>query len=405
MDRLPNELLLLLGQYIDDDPFTKLVLSNCSRRLQSLFNSPRTCRWAAHLREFSDEAWLGVLLTRLNNLKSITLAYGDEEFMNSIFDKAALRQAPFRTTTPFSFLQKVTLRSHFSLFQHTSGYSTGLFYLPAVRTMEGVGLWESFPRSGKWNFRGVTGRMSLVTELVMSPVYGCRGLGEWIEACSKLERLQVDIGIMECVNYIFDPIGFRTCLVPCMKTLKDLCLRFHISYKEDRALRRGEEIYLHLLRDDFPLGSFREFYVLEHLSMRHANLVQLPNTNIEDRYGAAPQSLLDLLPASLKSLEITDVVHIYFPELVSALEELVRLHVTFMPEFERLVLYLQGDDVGPAEATLVDHLTTVCERMWVCLTVKDDPFCTSIDMAESTHRRGSLAEAGTGLWGGLIIAG
>ncbi|GAB1205853.1 hypothetical protein APSETT445_004532 [Aspergillus pseudonomiae] len=293
-------------------------------------------------------------------MSSIMLAYGDEGFMNSIFDKAALRQGPFRTTTPFPFLQKVTLMSYSSLFQRTSGYSTGLFHLPAVHTIEGIGLWESFPRSGKWDFRGVTGRMSPVTELVMSPVYGCRGLGEWIEACSKLERLQVNIGIMECLNYIFDPIAFRTCLVPCMKTLKDLCLRFHISYKEDRALRRGEEVYFHLLRDDLPLESFRKFCVLECLSLRHANLVQLPNTNIEDRYGAAPQSLLDLLPPSLKSLEITDVVHIYFPELVSALEELVRLHVTFMPMFERRVLYSQGNDVGPAETSSINHLATLC---------------------------------------------
>ncbi|OGM47793.1 hypothetical protein ABOM_003304 [Aspergillus bombycis] len=324
MDRLPNELLLLLRQYFDDDILTKLVLSNCSHRLQSLFDPPRVysslhlscigarelqliqhllrrpdlarlvhhayfgiersyppdsgyrsgacyprcnsiikhmveeicefenekCWWAAHLRDFSDDAWLGALLTRLNNLRSITLAYGDQGFMNSIFDKAASRQGPFRTTTPFPLLQKVTLTNNCSWFQCTSGYPRGLFHLPAVRTIEGVRVWGSVPCCDSWDFCGVKGRTSPVTELVMSPVYGCQDMGDWIAACSKLERLQVDIGIMQYLNYIFDPIAFRKCLVPCIKTLKDLSLTFHISYQEDRALQRGGEIYLHLLRDD-----------------------------------------------------------------------------------------------------------------------------------------------------------
>lgn len=47
--------------------------------------------------------------------------------------------------------------------------------------------------------------------------------------------------------------------------------------------------------------------------MRHANLVRLPDANISDSRDAAPRSLVDILPSTLRSLEITEVVQIYLP--------------------------------------------------------------------------------------------
>ncbi|KAE8370474.1 hypothetical protein BDV27DRAFT_152069 [Aspergillus caelatus] len=223
MDRLPNELIFLVGKYIKDDVFAKLALSQCSRRLQWLFDPPLAysylyissigtrefalirhlwCRpdlarlvqhaylgfawcfrpdsqpiteacypqwnwmvehilddiceseyektaWNMQLRRFCEEAWLGVLLTRLNNLKSVTLAYGNNQgLINSILDKAAYHRQPFNRTTPFQLLLKVTLKSQFSWLQCNLPFAMGLFHLPAIRTIQGI---KNMGLSFSWN--------------------------------------------------------------------------------------------------------------------------------------------------------------------------------------------------------------------------------------------------------------
>ncbi|KAE8139515.1 hypothetical protein BDV38DRAFT_291236 [Aspergillus pseudotamarii] len=417
---LPNELIFLVGKDIKDDVSTKLALSQCSRRLQWLFDSslvyssldissigthefalirhlwcrPDLTRLVQHAylgfawrfrpdsrsitgaycsqrdwiidhivddiseSEYEKKAWLGALLTRLNNLKSVTLTYGNNQgLLNSIWDKAAFHRQPFNRTTPFPLLEKVTLKGQFSLLQYNSPIAMGLFHLPAIRTIQGN-----------------AARVRSVTEIVLSPAYNCQRMGDWISACSRLERFQVDIGIVSGTHtfYIFDPIAFRQCLHPCKETLKALSLRFHRSYREFRAWQRTTRIYRHFQRDDLPFGSFREFIVLEQLSMRHANLVRLPDANIRDSFDATPRSLVDILPTSLKSLEITNVLHRYLPNLISELEVLVRLHPTVMPQFERIMLHLQ-DQEGELAKFLIGNLERVCEYMGVSLTIMRRP--------------------------------
>lgn len=153
--------------------------------------------WNMQLRQFSDDAWLGALLTRLNNLKSVTLAYGNSQgLINSILDKAAFHLQPFNTTTPFPLLQKVTLKNRFSWLKNNLPFAMGLFHLPAIRRIQGVKIWNSYldeRNLAMSNFSGLKYRPSLVTEIVLSPAYNCRGIRDWISACSRLERFQVDI--------------------------------------------------------------------------------------------------------------------------------------------------------------------------------------------------------------------
>ncbi|PIG83543.1 glyceraldehyde-3-phosphate dehydrogenase [Aspergillus arachidicola] len=396
MDILPNELILLVGQYITDDAFSKLALSKCSRRLQWLFDPPtvysslhissigtrevaliqylwrrpdlahlvhdanfgfarcihpyypyllpKACTlrwnstiehivddiceserektaWNTQLRQFCEDAWLGVLLSLLNNLKSITLGYGGNQWLlTSILDKALLGRRPFSTTAPFPLLQKVTLKNYQGRFSYNPHFALGWFHLPAVRTIEGVNMWDS------------SGRMDV-------------GYVEYLDKppCLKLERFKVDIGVISDAPspYIFDPRDFRQGLAPCKKTLKALSIGFHSSYRRFRARHRTMEVRHHLGLEDLPFGSFREFIVLEHLSMRHANLMRLPGVNTGDSHDAAPQSLVDLSPTSLKSLEITDVVHAFVLHLIAELSLLVTQHTTIIPQFERIVFYLQ----------------------------------------------------------------
>ncbi|BAE63477.1 unnamed protein product [Aspergillus oryzae RIB40] len=447
MDILPNELILLVGEYINDDVFSKLALSKCSRRLQWLFDpttvyssihissigtreveliqylwhrpdlaqlvhdanfgfargfhpdypsltkacSPRwnstiehivddicesereKASWNMRLRQLCEDAWLGVLLSRLNNLKSITLGYGDNQWLlTSILDKALLGRRPFSTATPFPLLQKVTLINYQGQFKYNPHFALGWFHLPAVRTIEGVNMWDSSGGMdvGTSNISRLIDRVSSVTEVVLSPAFFCRGMGDWIAACPKLEHFKVDIGVISDApsSYIFDPREFRQGLAPRKKTLKALSIEFHNSYRRFRAKHRTMEVQHYLGRDDLPFGSFREFIVLEHLSMRHANLMRLPGVNIRDSHDAAPQCLVDLLPTSLKSLEITDVVQAFILGLISELRLLVRQHTTIIPQFKRIVLHLQEGELELA-MLLIDDLKSECERMGIRLMV------------------------------------
>ncbi|KAB8277882.1 hypothetical protein BDV30DRAFT_234293 [Aspergillus minisclerotigenes] len=439
MDILPNELILLIGKYIEGDIFTKLALSKCSRRLQWLFDPPMVysslhissvgardfrliqnllnrpdlarlvqhayflftwsfrpdtrymtepwnprwdsmiepivddiceseiekVRWRRELRECCDEAWLGVLLTRLDYLKSITFACGDERgLMNSILKKAALRQRPFSTTAPFPCCRRSP--SKFTL-------CNGLVYLPAVRTIEAIETFEYLSDEMDLissNFPDLKNYTCPITEIVVSPAYNCRGIRDWVATCTKLERLKIDIGMVLDIpsSYVFDPIDFRRCLDPCKETLKALSIGFDNSYGRFSATYRTLEVRHHLGRDDLPFGSFKELIVLEHLSMRHANLMRLRGVNIRDSYDAAPQCLVDLLPTSLKSLEITDVVQAFILGLISELRLLVRQHTTIIPQFKRIVLHLQERQLELA-MFLIDDLKSECERLGVRLMI------------------------------------
>ncbi|KAK6832185.1 hypothetical protein RU639_002899 [Aspergillus parasiticus] len=83
--------------------------------------------------------------------------------------------------------------------------------------------------------------------------------------------------------------------------------------------------------------------------------MRLPGVNIGDSHDAAPQTLVDLLPTSLKSLEITDVVHAFVLHLIAELRLLVTQHTTIIPQFERIVFYLQQPEWRLAKL-LTDNL-------------------------------------------------
>lgn len=96
--------------------------------------------------------------------------------------------------------------------------------------------------------------------------------------------------------------------------------------------------------------------------------MRLPGVNIRDSHDAAPQCLVDLLPTSLKSLEITDVVQAFILGLISELRLLVRQHTTIIPQFKRIVLHLQEGELELA-MFLIDDLKSECERMGVRLMI------------------------------------
>lgn len=194
-----------------------------------------------------------------------------------------------------------------------------------------------------------------------SPAYNCEGLTDWVAACSKLEYFQVVIGagpVYSTAGYKFDPKKFHQSLLPSKDTLETLSLGFFGSYH----MHRDSPSALTDVTDDLPFGSFKAFYVLEHLSMRHSNLVRLPDTESMDGHGCVQRSLINVLPGSLKSLKITEIAQELIPDLVSDLLVLVKLR-----------------------QVSIGVLTPVSEGMGVCLNVRvrQSKDLTSLELAFS----------------------
>ncbi|KAI9926557.1 hypothetical protein MW887_004325 [Aspergillus wentii] len=351
--------------------------------LEELFETKNEqCQWRMHLRNLCEEAWLAVLLTRLSRLESIAFDHdGPADLMSTILDKAGLRQRPFHQAVPFPRLQTVALDCNHTCTSGDAGtysdFSPGLFHLPSVRRIQGERLiecTENMEDARQSDLDGVKNPDCPVREIVLSQAPNCYGMRDWIAACSKLERFEVGIGAMRygSNDYTFNASRFRECLLPSKETLKTLCIGFDLDYHNHRYHRDDSpDVYISEITDDLPFGSFKAFHVLEHLSMRHPNLVKLPESSShfqENAHNQEPPSIIDQLPQSLKSLEITEIGWEFVPVLISGLGELIKFRGELMPRLERIGLFFLDEQALKLAKSSIDRLRLVAGRIGVCLT-------------------------------------
>ncbi|PWY68523.1 hypothetical protein BO94DRAFT_611470 [Aspergillus sclerotioniger CBS 115572] len=380
MRHLPPELLCMIGNYVDDKP-TQRALAECSRYFHNLFmprlyssiepftsipytdakpsqlKSSRTFAlirllWSRpdlarhvqhmefHLHNGYRDAWVGVLLTRLSRLKTITAhACPIALDINLIFEKAALRQSPFHRDVPFPHLNKVRfvqLPGHYPVYAETL---IPFFYFPALRSVEGLGVRESLRPYVHPKLRGIKNIGSPVREITVSGPSHFRTVGLWIEACSNLERVHVNIEPSRAVDlewYQSRVKGVRKSLLPAKRTLKSLCLLLIDFRVRSHYLRDHYEALRGVL--DGPFGSFKEFEVLEHLSIRHPNLVTLSGEDTGGEHSKDGERLIDLLPRSLKSLEITEIQRKFLAGLIADILFLGQHRESSVPCLESIAL-------------------------------------------------------------------
>ncbi|KAJ5354202.1 hypothetical protein N7541_006766 [Penicillium brevicompactum] len=240
--------------------------------------------WEKHLdlNDLCTEAWLGLLLVRTNNLRTIEFTHHVSELMSDILHKAANRQRPFHKATPFPYLQEVRGCTSWVDGWIDSGFLTPFFYLPAVRNIYVSIIGENrYDENTTLNRRY---RSNQVREIIVDEAYWCREL----ERVSLKIELQMDDQANEIPDDMkFDASLCRAGLLHSAATLKSL----HISY--------GGWYINQLLEHetpDAPFGSFRDFVVLEELLVRHSHL------------GNNTQPLVEILPTSLKHLEVIDLI-------------------------------------------------------------------------------------------------
>ncbi|OOF95655.1 hypothetical protein ASPCADRAFT_130041, partial [Aspergillus carbonarius ITEM 5010] len=357
MVQLPKEVLLLIWRHIDDLP-TKCALSECSRgfhlelrpllcssikklsaqdlkagdcslrrsieclwRRSDLTQSVQhleveksvKCAYDERFYQSDSEEEIGDIT--LINLMSISIFHIKEGFLLDVLVKAAKRQRPFNRSNPFPFLQDVELICPQKNEMIWSDYAMPFFYLPAVREISALKAYEGSPGSyTKPDFADYRKPECQVTDIKLIHTIACWGMNEWIAACSKLEHFHLEFGVINSIRhtdgyYTLKAQAFRQSLLSVKDTLKTLHLEFGVSYKAySKHLTEQSKVNL-------PFGSFKEFHVLEHLFMRHENLLRLPNAGPVEKHSSDHEPLIRILPKSLKSLAIDDIMRDLFPAL------------------------------------------------------------------------------------------
>ena len=242
------------------------------------------------------------------------------------------------------------------------------FYLPAVREISALKAYEGSPGSyTKPDFADYRKPECQVTDIKLIHTIACWGMNEWIAACSKLEHFHLEFGVINSIRhtdgyYTLKAQAFRQSLLSVKDTLKTLHLEFGVSYKAySKHLTEQSKVNL-------PFGSFKEFHVLEHLFMRHENLLRLPNAGPVEKHSSDHEPLIRILPKSLKSLAIDDIMRDLFPALVCDLVELV-IRRQDMPHLRSIVLHVNDEDRA-VNKDLIGVIQRACQPSGVHLIVK-----------------------------------
>jgi hypothetical protein len=315
--------------------------------------------WEEHLDGDSlcGEAWLAFLLIRLNHLRVVEFGHEHSELISDVLLKAANRQQPFHQTPPFQFLQEVRACVGWGASWIDSGFLLPFFYFPSVRTIYGTAIGESRDEA---NEDLDTCQTSCpVKEITVEEGYWCRGMLNWLGLCTDLEHISISVDIQADEYHLqedeeFDASIFYLALLPFTKTLKSLRIGYEYAY-QDQVVDEKEEI-------ENPFGSFKDFEILENLTVRHDHMMQLP-----DESGSA-ELLAEFLPHSLVSLEITDIVSHDALQLCSNLSDLLTRDNCYA-KLQRLVLRIPNKDEEDMDHVF-ENLKYTCQATNVSLLVE-----------------------------------
>lgn len=297
-------------------------------------------KWREHLLIPCKEAWLGLLLVRTTHLKTIEFSHGSTGLMSDILRKAARRQRPFHRTPPFPHLQAVFVSSQTADTWVDPAFLQPFFYLPAVRKINGGPMGESdLDGTETWS-RDIRYCSRSVREFTIRPSWWCHSILDWLAASPALEhvalvfRLHPDEGHLPDKRKFHAP-EFRHALLPFTRTLRTLHLQVEVPFAED---------WRSVTHDTRPFGCLREFAVLEVLRIRWVHLLQAPPTTRVLRFRAKEtQSLVDILPASLRRLDVLEVEEHDWIDVLLQLSRLVQHQASF-PRLERVGVHVRYVD-------------------------------------------------------------
>ncbi|KAJ5729443.1 uncharacterized protein N7483_003951 [Penicillium malachiteum] len=340
--------------------------------------------WEFHLFLGCSAAWIGLLIAKLTHVERLELCYhGQFDLMHQMLSRAVKRQNPFHFRTPFPLLQEVKLSCSYDNSWIHSHDALPFFYLPAVRVVEADGICETHndplfsDNRSILDFSGNDKPVSQVRAIKVSRAYNFVDMEEWIKACTKLEYLEVEAEITAwdiSENYHFDAPTFRESLLLAKDTLKTIRFSFGKRLIQDRPGVFSPRAFDLNGLDNIPFGSFKEFHVLENLSIRYRNL--------------SSRTFANLLPSSLKTLEIIDIKSKSFSRIMWNLAHLVESRGSF-PNLNRIVLKHLGFSGKTRNEVDVDERS---------ITGLDDPWVSGLGLGDlSIYLKNTCMDAGVSI--------
>ncbi|KAJ6014110.1 hypothetical protein N7540_008701 [Penicillium herquei] len=341
--------------------------------------------WEDHLSIGCRAAWISLMITQLTRLERLELCYhGAFDFMHRMLTRAIKRKRPFHNRTPFPLLQEINLSCHFDDWWIHSHDALPFFHLPAVRVIEADGMLEhmgnlfSSDDEPILDFSGNDKPVSQVRTIKVSRAYNCIDMEELIKACNKLEHFEVEAEMLSPADisefYHFDAPSFRESLLLAKDTLKTIRFSFGKRLLHDRPGVFSPRDFDFNGLDNNPFGSFKEFHVLENLSIRYRNL--------------SSRTFANLLPSSLQTLEIIDIKSKSFSRIMWNLAHLVESRETF-PNLNRIVLKHLGFSGKTQNEVDADGRN---------ITGLDDPWISGLGLGElSIYLKNTCMDAGVSL--------
>lgn len=318
--------------------------------------------WTEHLHGeegICGEAWLGLFLVRLTNLRILEFQHEHSDLVSEILLKAAKRQQPFHHEPPFPHLKEVRACVAWGASWIDSGFVEPFFYFPQVRKIYGTAIGEK--KDEDMDLKSYQD-VCPVQDITVEEGYWCRGMLDWLAVCTHLEHISIRVEIQADEYDLdeekqFDASKFRLALLPFTTTLKTLRIGYGDAYK-DQVVAEKDVV-------ENPFGSFKDFNVLETLKVRHDHLMKSPDNSILN-WDMKP--LTEILPHCLVNLEITDIMFDYHLELSSQLLKLLRA-VNFSVNLRKLKLGIclaDGEELGD----VFDDLKLECQVANVCLKIE-----------------------------------
>ncbi|KAE8350008.1 hypothetical protein BDV28DRAFT_159988 [Aspergillus coremiiformis] len=421
MDRLPNELLLSIGEYLDRP--TRRALTGCCRQFHQLFEPLLYSTFTFSIRKPSHSIALGRHLWRRPDLarhcrhaKFNFICCCHSHSYANILDHALIEQMVNRICETHS--EKAHWKEHLHSSCHDAWSAVLLTCLSHLRSLVFNGcdavnfiprildkaalrqrpFHENVPFSFlqevglpsslliHYNFSAALFHFPAVRKIVAegisdvaienkrarrSALVGIRN-----PVCSITEIVVLSVRIpysmsnwiaacnrLECFKVCTDMglFGFdANTFRQCLLPSKDTLKSVTVVSFTFIDFRPGQP--RNPIPGGIPFGSFKEFHTLERLTIPHSRL-----TRVHINGGNEPrQSLQDMLPSSLRFLGVIEDVGVSFVDLVPDLHTLVNVGTDLMPNLERIELMsLQKPEESVQR--LVDALAMACETKGICL--------------------------------------
>ncbi|KAL2868063.1 uncharacterized protein BJX67DRAFT_60160 [Aspergillus lucknowensis] len=255
-------------------------------------------QWRHDLLNGAEEAWIALLLSLVNNIRQLKLAYPrDNKYLDRMFRRAVSPLGPLHERPAFHRLEEVSL-SHMpddgSKGSLTPTQIMPFFQMPSMRTVSADTLIEPRPTpEDDEDIEQETSQdvSSLISEISLNSSNGCQGMAKLLTSCPSLKSFKYQHSDDHALAEGFQPSSFFGSLSGSKATIETLWLDNlgeHFPFTSSGLNQTHDEWF----------GSLSDFTALKDLRIRLPNLLDVGYTYEP----SAP--LTEVLPSSIESLYI-----------------------------------------------------------------------------------------------------